>query len=82
MTKATENITIRNQRLTHINSWIAKENYMLMTHHENGLTILGLYKPAPTKNDIPEFLKDLVRGDNKTVNTFVDGMFAALNLCK
>ncbi len=80
MTKAQENLNVRNQRLTHINGWILKEGFQVITHHENNITVLGLYKPAASKNDIPEFLKDLVRGDNNTVNTFVDGMFAALNL--
>jgi hypothetical protein len=80
MTKATEKLNVRNQRLTHINAWILKEGYQIISHHENNLTILGLYKPAPTKHDIPEFLKDLIRGNNHDVNVFVDGMFYALNL--
>lgn len=80
MAKSTENYNIRVKRISDINKWILKEGCQVITHHENGKTVLGLYKPAPTKNDIPEFLKDLVSGDNNTVNTFVNGMHAALNL--
>ena len=80
MSKATENLTIRDKRIADVNKWILKEGYQIITHHEDGKTVLGLYKPAPSKNYIPEFLKDLVKGDNNTVNTFVNGMHAALNL--
>jgi len=79
--KLSVDLNIRDRKITEINKWILKEGYQVIAHHENGKTILGLYKPAATKTDIPEFIKDLVRGDNKTVNTFVDGMHAALNLC-
>ena len=80
--KLSVELNIRDRKITDINKWIFKEGYELITHHENGKTILGLYKPAATKSDIPEFLKDLARGDNKTVNAFVDGIYAGLNICK
>lgn len=82
MTKSSEQLNIRNRNISNINKWILKEGYQVITHHENGLTVLGLYKPAASKNDIPEFLKDLCRGNNPVINTYVQGMHDALNLCK
>lgn len=76
-----EQLRRRQKQLSDINSWIKKEGYQVITHSQNNPEVLGLYKPAATKNDIPEFLKDLVSGDNKTLNTFIEGMHAALNLC-
>jgi hypothetical protein len=82
MRKSDELLIVRDRNIATINKWIANEDYQIIIHHENGYTVLGLYKPARHLNDIPEFLKDLSRGDNKQINNYVQGVHDALNLCK
>jgi len=82
MSKATEYYEKRVNNINTINEWILKEGYEIHTNREGVLTCLGLYKPAPTKNDIPEFLKYLKRGAPAEINNYVQGMYDALNLCK
>lgn len=74
----TEAIILRDKNITTINGWM--NDYQIAIHHENGYTILGLYKPAVSKTDIPEFIKDLIRGNNSAVNIYVQGMKDGINL--
>ena len=82
MNKAKENLIRRDVNISTINKWILKEGYIIIINREDSLTCLGLYTPAETKNDIPQFQKYLIRGNNIRVNNYIQGMHDALNLCK